>query len=465
VSESASVATDRYQRAIDFLYGRLNFERTPDAAASLQDFKLARMEELLNHLGNPQRQVPTVHIAGSKGKGSTATMIARIAESAGYRVGLFTSPHVDQLEERFTINSETATRDQVIEMVDVLIPIVERMNERYAGQSVTFFELVTALGWLHFLRSEVDLAVIEVGLGGRLDSTNVCNPLVTVITSISRDHTRLLGDTLREIASEKAGIIKPNVPVISGVILEEPAQAIAEIAGRRAAPLYRLGQEFQCHPHHLDSEHPDLPTCYQVDVKSEFGTLENLQLSMPGEHQTRNATLAVVASQLLVQHGFEIGEQQIRDGLQSANCPLRIEIMDRSPLVIIDAAHNAASIAALCDTLKSVSVTRRHVIFATSRDKEVDSLLSILNEYFDQFWLTRYSNNPRTVTLEELEEIASKVLTKPWSLVSDPRSALRLIAETAQPDELVCVTGSFFLAAEAKHLLENGLKAVLECKD
>jgi len=453
VTDIVPPVADRYRQSLEFLFGRLNFERTPDAATSLQDFKLTRMEEFLHRLGNPQRLIPTVHVAGSKGKGSTSTMIARIAEAAGLNVGLFTSPHIDQFEERFTINGTIASPEEMIELVEQIRPVVDEMEQKSDGQGVTYFELATAMGWLHFLKRKVNLAVIEVGLGGRLDSTNVCSPLVTVITSISRDHTRLLGNTLAEIAREKAGIVKTGIPVVTAVTQLESAGVIQEIAGSHTAPLYRLGTEFQIQSRIRQAAGDFKPACYEVDHSSEFGRLSRLPLAMPGEHQARNAALAVLVIQLLNQRGYQFTEEHIRQGLENAWCPLRIEVLGQAPLLIVDAAHNEASVTALCESLASLRVRRRHLIFATSRDKEVETLLSILNDHFDHFWLTRYCNNPRSVPLTDLEALASRLLSKPWSIQPDPQSALRAATEQAEGDDLICVTGSFFLATEAKQMI------------
>ncbi len=446
---------DRYSQAISWIYGRLNYERTPDAAASLLDFKLVRMEDLLTRLGHPERQLPTVHIAGSKGKGSTATMVAAIGEAAGLKVGLFTSPHVDQFEERFTINGGLATAQELIDLVDVVRPVVEAMDQQYSGQGVTFFELATAISWMHFARNHVDLAVIEVGLGGRLDSTNVCQPIVTAITSISRDHTRLLGETLPEIAREKAGIIKLGVPVVTAVSDAGAIQTIAEIAAANHASLFRLGQEFHSRPRPgSSSERASLPF-FELDFESPQGCFEHLQLAMPGEHQTRNAAVAIQIVQLLNERGFVFSEAHIRDGLKRAVCSLRIQVMGVAPLRIVDAAHNEASITALCDTLKAVDAGQRTLIFATSRDKEVATLLSILDPNFDRIVLTRYSNNPRAVPISEFEELAPKILKTDWSIAPDPETAWNQVMAEARPNDLICVTGSFFLAAEVRNLLQS----------
>lgn len=443
----------RYRTALEFLYGRLNYERAPDAARTLQDFKLTRMEDLLAGLGNPQLTLPTVHIAGSKGKGSTASMIARIAEAAGYRVGLFTSPHVARFEERFTVNGACPTEEEVAALLERLLPITELMDRRSSGTGPTFFELATAMGWLHFADQHVDLAVVEVGLGGRLDSTNVCSPLVTAITSISRDHMRLLGEDLESIAREKAGIIKPGVPVVSGVVQPGPAGIIQGMAQQHAAPLYRLGHEIRHTPHSPGPAPYAVPPCYSVDYQGLGADWKGIPLGMPGEHQTRNATLAVAVAQLVQQRGFSIPLEAIRDGLQRTRCPLRVEVVSRSPLTIVDAAHNPASITALCESLQDVSARRRTAIFATSRDKETAVLLEILKGHFDEILLTRYLNNPRALDLREVEEIAARVLPGRFRILGSPQEALAEARRNADPADLVCVTGSFFLAAEARLIL------------
>jgi dihydrofolate synthase / folylpolyglutamate synthase len=518
-------APDRYRSALDFLFGRLNYERVPDRARTLDDFHLARMEALLERLGNPQLQIPTIHVAGSKGKGSTATMIAGILRAAGCRVGLFTSPHLFRYEERFLVDGACPSPEGMADLIERIRPVAEEMDVAFQdgtqpmpGGGPTFFELTTALGWLHFLASEVDVAVVEVGLGGRLDATNVCAPLVSVITSISRDHTRLLGETVEEIAAEKAGIIKPGVPVVSGVTAPGPAEVIERIARQRTAPLYRLAGEtggqggegkrasdsssstlipqpssLSPHPSVLDRTvnsnsagntvtfgvHLDPPGSppfsepprYRVDVETPVGSLYELELAMPGEHQARNAAVAVMACQLLSKRVREdrsclndhslppdrsglpdITESMYRTGLASARCPLRVEVVARDPLTVVDTAHNPASIEALCRTLRDVAGRKRWAVFASSRDKETAALLKIVGRHFDEVILTRYSNNPRALTGEELEKIARDVLEVPWRFIEPPAAALACVRESAADDDLVCVTGSFFLAAEVRPL-------------
>lgn len=463
VTAPVPTATDspqhaRYQQALEFLFQRLNYEQTPDAARSLQDFKLSRMQSLLAELGNPQLSVPTVHIAGSKGKGSTATMIACIAEAAGYQVGLFTSPHVNRFEERFTINGQSPASGRVADLLERLRPTAEQVDRQSSAGRLTFFELATALSWLYFAEERVDLAVVEVGLGGRLDSTNVCSPLVSVITSISRDHTRLLGESLEAIAGEKAGIIKPGVPVVTTVAHPGAAEVIATRARECQSPLWEAERQFTLNALPLTPPPWPEPMCYRFDFEAQIETQnvrwEGLQLGMPGIHQTRNAAAAAAACLLLRERGLEIPESAIRTGLQRARCPLRVEVVGREPLLIVDAAHNPASIDALCTVVENLDVTRKRAIFATSRDKETSVLLQRMDGCFDEIWLTRYLKNPRSLELEELERIAAATLTKSlWRSLPSPAEALSAARGACDPRDLLCVTGSFFLAAEVRELL------------
>jgi len=242
------VSASDYERATEYLFRRINYERVADVAYGARQFKLARMYELLTRVGNPHLAMPIVHVAGTKGKGSTSAMIAAVLAAAGYRTGLFTSPHLASLEERIAIDGQNCTADQLVTLVHELQPIVEQMDQEAARQGEecgpTYFELTTVMALLHFVRQRVQAAVLEVGMGGRLDSTNVCQPEVSVITSISFDHMRQLGNTLAAIAYEKAGIIKPGVPVVSGVTQDEPRHVIANVAAERKSPLVQVGRDF-----------------------------------------------------------------------------------------------------------------------------------------------------------------------------------------------------------------------------
>ncbi len=445
--QDAAERSARYEQGIEFLFGRINYERRPDLANGPQSFRLGRMQSLLHRIGNPQNDLSCVHIAGSKGKGSTATMVAQILETAGLKIGLFTSPHAHRFEERFTVNGLLPSEEDVNSILDQLQRVTVEMDAEASG-GPTFFELATAAGWLYFKKQQVDLAVIEVGLGGRLDSTNVCHPLVSIISSISKDHTRLLGETEALIAREKAGIIKHQIPVISGVLHPEAAAVIHEVADSQNSPIQQLGRELKISAAPPDRNSELILPGWSFDFEHGETSFKDLQLSMPGEHQTRNAALAVAAVMSLKSQGIHVSESHLREGLLSARIPLRVELINRKPILIIDAAHNPASIQALCETLEPVPARKKICLFASSRDKDCAELLRVLDHLFDEFILTAYQENPRAIPIEDLEVIAQRILTTPFTTSPNPTSTLQQALTSASSQDLICATGSFFLAAE-----------------
>jgi dihydrofolate synthase/folylpolyglutamate synthase len=404
--ENSAVDSD-YRAALRFLLDRINYERNPAAAQTMRNFKLDRMGKLLAKLGNPQERVPVVHVAGTKGKGSTASMVASILGHAGLRTGLYTSPHLNQLEERFRINNDNCTQQELITLVDQLRPVVKQLEDQEAS-SPTYFELTTALAWLHFATSSVDIAVIEVGMGGRLDSTNICQPLISVITSISLDHTAQLGNTLAEIAAEKAGIVKPGIAVICGVTQDEPRDVIHQIVQKRHAPLVSLHQHFSFDV--TDRSAPkvgDRATTtftYQDLCNPNHGSLSDLRVPLLGSHQAANASLAVAAIRQLQDQGWQIHDHHIRDGLYNVHCPARVETLSKHPVVIVDAAHNLASAKALDTTLEEhfPAPNSSILIFSTSQDKDAAGMLQVLLPRFDHCIVTRYRNNPRALATEDV---------------------------------------------------------------
>lgn len=442
---------DSYEQTIQLLYGRINYERAASDSYSASDFKLDRMRRLLQLLGDPQEQIPAVHIAGTKGKGSTSVMVAEMLAAAGYRTGLYTSPHITQFEERMKVNGAMPSRDELVELVNLVRPSVEEMDRGPDPLPPTYFEIATALAWLFFVRQRAELAILEVGLGGRLDSTNVCRPLVCVITNISRDHTHLLGNTLRQIATEKAGIIKPGVPVVSGISNPEALAAVQEICEERGAPLRLLGREIQFR-HNLETpEFPPPMFAGSVDVRTLWRDWRNIPLTLPGSHQAANAALAVAAIDELNQQGWPVSESAVFAGMQGVRWPARIEVLRRQPTVIVDAAHNWESIAALLRTLDEQFPARRRIlIFSTTRDKDAAGMLRQLLPRFETVILTRYLSNPRAVPCEELLRLTQRISDEPVHVASDPAAAWHLAQRLAGEQDLICVTGSFFLAAELR---------------
>lgn len=463
---SPNVRDGKYQTALDFLYGRINYERTVRGVPSGAQLNLDRMRHLLECLGNPQDSLAAIHIAGTKGKGSTATMIASALTAAGYQTGLYTSPHLERLEERISIDGVDCTPLELVELVDAVRPEVAKLDreteENAELSSPTFFEVTTAMAMLHFARRDVQAVVLEVGLGGRLDSTNVCRPVVTVITSISFDHIQQLGNTLAAIAREKAGIVKPHIPLICGVTQAEALSEIQQIAAQRQAPIYRLGQDFEFQytapPRHALAESGGLID-YRDTLSRDGTQLGGVLVGMLGAHQACNAAIAIATLSRLRADGWKIPESAIRRGIANAHCPARIEVLSRQPLVVLDTAHNLASIEALLSALdESFRNCRRILIFAATRDKDVSGMLRLVLPRFETVILTRYVDNPRGVPPERLLELVDKLRAElspvPEVFLCDsPVTAWQKCQAIAMPDHLVCVTGSFFLAAEIRSVI------------
>jgi dihydrofolate synthase/folylpolyglutamate synthase len=422
---------------------------------------------------------PIFHIAGTKGKGSTAAMLAAMLSAAGRSTGLFTSPHLDRLEERMTVDGRCCAPEEFVELVDRIKPVVVEMDREAAaaGESgPTYFELTTAMALLHFARRNVAAAVLEVGLGGRLDATNVCRPCVAVITSISLDHTQQLGDTPAAIAGEKAGIIKPGVPVVSGVTDDEPREVIRRVCRERGCRLVELGVDFDFRyrpPQHLERA----PACGRLDFSYRAGgrqwTLDDVPLALPGRHQAANAAVALAAlavvgpvfnrptsgDDLESRPTFDAEsrpaywDSAIRSALANLAWPARVEVISRRPAVVLDTAHNAASVAALVRTLEeSFSVERQLLLFATTRDKDLRGMLQCLLGRFDAVAFTRYVENSRSVPPEELAALAKELSGRDYPVFPNPATAWAAVRPQAGPNDLICIAGSFYLAGEMRRM-------------
>jgi dihydrofolate synthase/folylpolyglutamate synthase len=440
-----------YDEALAFWYGRVNYERKVPQHG---DLKLDRMRALLHLLGDPHDRLRTVHIAGSKGKGSTCAMLASVLRCAGYRTGLFTSPHLVDVRERIQIDGELIRHNELAALMAEIRPAVEALEAE--GQPPTFFEVGTALGFLHFLRRGCDIAVIEVGLGGRFDSTNVLTPLVSVITSISLDHTQLLGDSVEKIAFEKAGIIKPGVPVVSGVTELGPRAVIECIATECGSRFAQLGVEFQL-------------TCIMVPGRKDLTILRQhgypfhysvkthsrerpIRPRLRGSHQAHNAALVVAVVELLQEMQVPISDDAIQRGLTEVEWPARFERFETQPPAILDCAHNVASAEALFETLlDSFLPQQRVLIFAASSDKDVPGMFDVLAQYFQRFYLTRYQQSTRAVPPEQLA--AWLPPDKEHVICPTPTDAWYAARADATPDTLVVIAGSVFLAGELRPLL------------
>lgn len=442
--------------ALSWLDRRLNYERV---AAGHGTFALARMRRLLEAVGSPHERVPVVHVAGTKGKGSTVAMIAGILGAAGHRVGRYLSPHVHALEERIGVDGLPIDSRELTSAFETVIPVVERLDRAAARRGMrgpTWFEVLTCVAFLHFVRAKVDIAVLETGLGGRLDATNVCRPLLTVITSISLDHMAILGNTIAKIAGEKAGIIKRGVPVVSGATHASARRVIRATAARRRAPLLELGRDFTARMIGAADPQRNALGAGLVHVRlpafrgGAAGTECTYQVAMAGAHQAENAVLAVVAARWLDALGHAVPEDAIAAGLRSTVLPARIQVVSRRPLVVVDAAHNVASMQALVDTLADALTTHRPrvLVFAASADKQIERMLRVATGKFDHVIVARYATNPRAAAVERLVAACRAAGLPAADPAGSPAEALARGRRLAGRNGLVCVAGSFFLAAE-----------------
>lgn len=450
-----------HAEALGFWFGRINYEQKSPQPS---DLSLDRIRVLLELLGRPQERYRIVHVAGSKGKGSTSAMLASVLRQAGYRVGLFTSPHLVEVGERIQVDGVPIGPEELTQvMEDIATACAQVKPSRYLppglyplAQTLTFFEIATALGYLHFARRRVNLAVVEVGLGGRFDSTNVCQPLLSIITSISFDHTRQLGNTLALIAREKAGIIKKGRPTVSGARAPEARSVIEQVCAERASPLFQADRDFvyRYAPARFEAGE-DRPGV--MEVKTWKRNWPPLRLGLVGEHQAANAALVVAAVEVLREQGMPLPDAAMADGLAQVQWPARLERLAEKPLVLLDCAHNVASVEALVQALETSyplpPTGKRLLLFAGSRDKDLPGMLQVLVPRFDQTFLTSFSSNPRRVLPEELRDMLALPLQKKVELLADSRDAWRLARSKAGPEDLLCITGSVFLAGELRPII------------
>jgi dihydrofolate synthase / folylpolyglutamate synthase len=451
--------SDEYQRAIAYLYERINYEKTADTAP--YPFRLRRMTELLDRFdlhGIAGQTVPIVHIAGTKGKGSTSAMVASMLTAGGFRTGLYTSPHLTRLEERFTVDGESPTEREVVSMIEAIAVEADRMAQGSLG-APTFFEVTTAIALMYFRDSGCTAVVLEVGLGGKLDSTNVCYPAVTAITTIGFDHQHILGNTLGEIASQKAGIIKTGIPVVSGVVQKEACSVIDAIAKNKNAPRFSLGQQFDAQVIKSPSA-SDWSTHFNlISHDKAIRGREAWKVPLDGIHQAANASLACVIMDLLESRGTVVPQEDQKSGLSQTKIAGRVERFQLRPGVdaILDTSHNVDSVAALCQCIEQRREDRPvTIVFGTSRDKEHRPMLQKLCDHCDAIILTRYHGNPRYRETQELfrDLPANPLAAAPAARIEeDPVSAVHSAIDSVVGPHLIVICGSFFLAAEVRPLL------------
>jgi len=425
-----------YQQSLDYIYSFVDFSRTHQDNLSPENFDLTRMVRFMEILGSPQDDFPSIHIAGSKGKGSVSAFCSSVLQTAGYKVGLYTSPHLKDFEERMQVDQIPIPRDILVEYVEEIKPAVASVPE------ITTFEIMTGLAFLYFAREKVDLAVIEVGLGGRLDATNIITPEVSVITSLFLDHVSILGDTLEQIAAEKGGIIKPGVPVICAPQEQTALSVLVDIAARNEADLIQAELKY---PFEILSKTLDGQT-FRLDRS---GQTEELQIPLLGDFQVINAMTAYAALDSLRSRGFPIENSAIHKGFKEVNWPARFEILRRQPPLIVDSAHNPASMGKLRDTLDEYFPDLPLIlVFGISEDKQLDGMYQEILPRTSHLICTR-ADHPRAMDPVELGKRAEDYISSKES-VPNVGEALTKALELAGSKKLIVVTGSIFVAASAR---------------
>nr|WP_279663223.1 folylpolyglutamate synthase/dihydrofolate synthase family protein [Ectobacillus ponti] len=421
-----------YEEALQWIQERLKFGIKPG---------LERMEWMLGELGNPERRLKSVHLAGTNGKGSTLTYMRAILQEAEYKVGTFTSPYIEVFNERISINGTPISNEDLAELVAAVRPVVEALEETDLG-AATEFEVITVMMFYYFgIVNPCDIVLIETGLGGRFDSTNVVYPVATVITTIGYDHMHILGETLPAIAGEKAGIIKPGIPLITGVEQPDAYEVIQETAAAKQAKVYKLGEQFAVE--HTESS----ASGEQFHFQCPFASYENLCISMRGAHQVQNAALALMTVfYLKTYQSFLIGEEHIREGLRGAFWLGRFETLSTEPLVIIDGAHNPEGVHSLVETLRThYSDKRITVLFSALGDKKADRMIAQLETVADRLIFTTF-DFPRAVS----PRLLAAHCRKEHEVFDDWQEALEQVLPSLTGGDAFIITGSLYFISEIR---------------
>ncbi|MCM3650638.1 bifunctional folylpolyglutamate synthase/dihydrofolate synthase [Metabacillus litoralis] len=425
--------------AIDWIHSRLKFGVKPG---------LKRMEWLLEALDNPHKNIPTIHVAGTNGKGSTVSYMLHMLTEAGYKVGTFTSPYIETFNERISVNGQPISDQDMLELVNELKPYVEEL-EKTELDGPTEFEIITTMMFLYFgTYNKPDFLLLETGLGGRLDSTNIVEPILSIITNVGYDHMNILGETIEEIASEKAGIMKENVPVITGVQDQDALAVIRKVANERRAPLYRLGEEITI----IESALKDGKEVFSLDTP--FKQHNHLMLTMKGEHQIKNAALAITALDFLKsKNAIELNEDDMIAGLEKTIWKGRFETISKDPLIILDGAHNLEGVESLIQTVKRHYEGKRiHILFSALADKEFTPMINQLQAIATSMTFTSF-DFPRAAKAVELYHectLTNKKYNDSWV------NAIEEIVQLEyEQDDVFLVTGSLYFISEVRNYLIN----------
>lgn len=422
-----------YSDAMEWIHSRLKFGI---------NLGLDRMEWLMERLGHPERRLKALHVGGTNGKGSTVAFCRSILNEAGYDVGTFTSPYIEQFNERISVNGIPISDEEIIALANTIKPMVEELESSKLG-SPTEFEVITAMAMYYFAEHRpVDFVLLEVGLGGRFDSTNVVYPVLSVITNIGMDHTRILGNTVEKIAYEKAGIIKDGVPVFTAVKQDQAMRVLKAEAKEKAAPFFQLGIDFSV------SQYEPRTTGERFHFTGNGMELDQLELSLMGAHQVENASLAV-ASLLYLKDAnmISLKEQHIRTGLVKAYWPGRMEMISKTPMIIVDGAHNPEGMRAFVATMKQRFPGKKlTVVFAALEDKDLGSMLPLLKELGENIYFTEF-DFPRAAPADKLKKVSGIAVAK---VERDWQALLKRFIPFLNSEEVLAVTGSLYFISEVK---------------
>jgi len=399
-------------------------------------FGLDNIKWILESIGNPQNRLRCVHVAGTNGKGSVSTMLSFILRESGYKVGKYTSPHLIMFNERIAVNEEEIGDKDIDEITDF---IRGRIEKRDVKRQFSYFDFTTAIAFEYFYRRDVDIAIIEVGLGGRLDSTNVILPLVSIITNVGLDHLEYLGGNLASVAMEKSGIIKEHIPVVTGAE-NEALSVVEKTAKKMSSPLYILGRDFY---YRKQKEQV-------IDYRGCKKTLNNVYINLMGDHQLSNASIALCATEIMSECGFEVPEKAIYSGLAHIKWPGRLEVARQNPTIILDGAHNLHAVIALSRFIKArYSNQRKILIFGVLSDKDYEGMLRELIPIMDIVIFTK-PDTIRALSPYRMAHLLDKCI-----ISEDVRSALDIAREMARKDDIILITGSLYTVGEAKKLIDE----------
>ena len=445
-----------YEAALAYIEAFIDYERSPDFSRQARLYNLDRISLLLKQLGNPHDKLKIIHIAGSKGKGSTAALIASVLTQAGYKTGLFTSPHLITPRERCRIDGELISEIEIACCIENIKPAIEAVSASEFGP-VSFFEIYTALAFYYFADEATDFAVIEVGLGGRLDATNVVSPVTTVITPIGLEHTAILGETYAEIAAEKAEIIKDGCPLALAPQYPDARAVIEKVAKERNALIVEVKshgadcQSIRC----LVKDDDKVPVAQQFDVETDTERYSQLTIPLLGYHQYVNATTAIAAIECLKQAGYAIPKDSVYAGFRNVQWHGRIQTIRSAPLVVLDGAHSPDAMEVLCSTLRECFRYDQAIfIVSLMKDKNLIAIGDVLSKTADTVLTTQVFDNPRVMPAEVIQHAWSSICPSVRAYPT-PEDAIAKALASASPTDLICITGSLYLVGQAIKIFKS----------